>query len=147
MFSEDRLRLSGDSTTLFRNVPCYCCSSSPPSPQTAAPPLQRGPSCGRQNAPLPSDRINHATHQHSQTSGFHICSAAASKPRSIFSSGQGGKMLLCCGRKHFTLPLDTRYFVLCHHTALIICFYFSVFHLGRTDRGLLNPVCISRSCS
>lgn len=53
----------------------------------------------------------------------------------------------CCSAVEKTLPLDTRYFVLCHHTALIICFYFSVFHLGRTDRGLLNLVCISRSCS
>lgn len=50
----------------------------PPSQRTPAPPRLRELSCGSHKALLPVNRIKQGTHQHSQTSGFHICATAAS---------------------------------------------------------------------
>lgn len=57
-------------------------NSLPPSPQTGAPPLRRGLSCGPRSELLPVNKINHGRHQRTKrrgrTSGFHSCDAAAS---------------------------------------------------------------------
>lgn len=52
-------------------------NSLPPSPQTGAPPLRRGLSCGRRSELLPVNKINHGRHQRTNSAAEHLAFTAA----------------------------------------------------------------------